>query len=144
MNPEYWVYKDNPWLICDRDKQSFKEKQYDEVLAMCEVNHVELIVSNPAFQLWLLLHFRSDISDLELDANEKSKISISKIEGVMRAEKLVPGYKHGTLNFEQFKNNIDDAIRNSCQFPKDPRVLKNAIGTNFDVIVNLIKSVSDK
>ena len=43
-------------MVIDRDKDSITEEQYDEVIKFCNENQVNLYVSNPNFEFWLLLH----------------------------------------------------------------------------------------
>ena len=63
VHPNWKEYPDDiTWLVCDRDAQSFKESQYDDVLVDCKKERIELIISNPSFQLWLLmLTFETDL-----------------------------------------------------------------------------------
>jgi len=45
------------FIVVDRDCRSFTEEQCEYVCKKCKENNFELIVSNPCFELWLLLHF---------------------------------------------------------------------------------------
>ena len=76
----YSAALDKAFLISDRDRQSFKEEQYDEMLKNCEDKDIVWIVSNPSFQLWLLLHFTDDIESLELEKMSSCKKQIQEIE----------------------------------------------------------------
>ncbi len=51
-------------LIVDRDKHSFSDSQYDELLEHEREGELKLYVSNPCFEFWLLLHF-SDCKHLD-------------------------------------------------------------------------------
>ncbi len=44
-------------LIVDRDEKSFTEEQVKLVSDICNEQGYRLIISNPCFELWLLLHF---------------------------------------------------------------------------------------
>ncbi len=48
---------DQLWLVIDRDSQSWKPKEMAEVGRACQQKNYYLAVSNPCFELWLLLHF---------------------------------------------------------------------------------------
>jgi hypothetical protein len=48
---------DQLWLVIDRDSQSWKPKEMVEVARACQQKKYYLAVSNPCFELWLLLHF---------------------------------------------------------------------------------------
>ena len=48
---------DQLWLVIDRDPQSWKEKQIALIGRECSRRKYYLALSNPCFELWLLLHF---------------------------------------------------------------------------------------
>jgi hypothetical protein len=45
---------DEVWVVFDRDEHP----RYDEAMDMARANGLQAAVSNPCFELWLLLHFR--------------------------------------------------------------------------------------
>lgn len=47
---------DEVWVVFDRDEHP----RYDEAVNMARANGIELAVSNPCFELWLLLRFREN------------------------------------------------------------------------------------
>ncbi len=50
--------KDELWMVIDRDYQSWTEKTIKLIAQKCHQNKgYFLALSNPAFELWLLLHF---------------------------------------------------------------------------------------
>ena len=57
QNVTYSSAVDKLNIVIDRDKQNFKDFQYDEVVSFCKNNNVNLYVSNPTFEFWLMLHF---------------------------------------------------------------------------------------
>lgn len=50
---EFLAY-DEVWCVFDRDEHN----RFDEALDMAGTNDIRLAISNPCFELWLLLHFR--------------------------------------------------------------------------------------
>jgi hypothetical protein len=48
---------DTLWLVMDRDQQSWKPQTLSEVATACVQRDYRLALSNPCFELWLLLHF---------------------------------------------------------------------------------------
>jgi hypothetical protein len=48
---------DQLWLVIDRDSKSWKPKEMVEVARASQQKNYHLAVSNPCFELWLLLHF---------------------------------------------------------------------------------------
>lgn len=130
---------DEEWIICDRDNGSFTNDQYDELLADAETLGIHVIVSNPAFQIWLLFHFVKDITPLRLDDYPKSKDRLKIVESELK--KYVVGYKHGSLEMDPFSEHIRDAMDNSQSDTQDLKELKRSSGTNFR---NLLCSIQDK
>ena len=133
------IADDEEWIICDRDNGSFTDDQYDELLTDAETLGVHVVVSNPAFQIWLLFHFVRDISSLRLDDYPKSKDRLKIVESELR--KYVDGYKHGSLEIDAFSEHIRDAMDNSQSTTQDLKELKRSSGTNFR---NLLCSIQNK
>ena len=136
-NSDYSAALDKAFLISDRDNQSFKESQYDEMLEKCNNKDIVWIVSNPSFQLWLLFHFTDDIASLDLDIIDSCKKRIKKIESTIKGLSK-NGYTHGNLNQSVFKPLIETAIKNSEPYCLSVEDLKKNIGTNFSVLVKYI------
>ncbi len=53
---------DELWMVIDRDKQSWSTQQIAEVARLCNQKRYGFALSNPCFELWLLLH-RKDINE---------------------------------------------------------------------------------
>lgn len=136
---DYSAALDKAFLISDRDSQSFKEDQYDEMLKNCEDKDIVWIVSNPSFQLWLLLHFTDDIESLELEKMSRCKKQIQEIETHIKVLSKY-GYTHGNLKPSVFKPLVEVAINNSVPYCLSVKELKESIGTNFSVLVKYIQS----
>lgn len=136
---DYSAALDKAFLISDRDSQSFKEEQYDEMLKNCEDKGIVWIVSNPSFQLWLLFHFTDDIESLELEKISRCKKQIREIETNIKAFSKY-GYTHGNLKQSVFKPLIEVAIKNSEPYCLSVEELKESIGTNFSVLVKYIQN----
>jgi hypothetical protein len=54
---------DQLWLVMDRDSQSWKPRMMAGVARECQGKGYFLAVSNPCFEIWLLLHFE-DVPNL--------------------------------------------------------------------------------
>lgn len=133
--------KDEYWLICDRDNDTFTSEQYDQLVEKCQKEGVNIIISNPAFQIWLLLHFTNELSSYNLEQYEKSSDCIK--HGVEPAIKVfVPRYKHGKLNVNTFVPLIKTALINCTNYSYSIEKLRDTIGTNFNVLLNRIEEVS--
>lgn len=139
-NPYYKDYPDEFWLVCDRDDGSFSAEQYIEVLKICEAYKIKLVISNPAFQLWLLFHFDSWLREGIFEDGLRQSEILGLIE--KRLKKCLRnkgGYKHGTLVFSPFGSRIESAISNSKRYCTDIEKLKTELGTNFSELIESIK-----
>ena len=129
---------DEVCLIVDRDKKSFSENQYDELLQKCKFNNYKLYVTNPCFEFWLLLHF-SQVFDLDLkELEENNKYEIDNEKGVeklnyteLKLREIIPDFRKSNVCFDIFKDKLPIAILNSKNFKTDLKELKNNIGTNI-------------
>lgn len=128
-------------LIIDRDEQNFKKYQYDEILEECLVNKYNMFVSNPTFELWLLMHFDFDFSKESLLLIKENR----KIDGKYRylatktSEKLERSKKSKNVHFEKLINGIDLAIENSSKLEQNITELKDKIGTNIGQLIMEMK-----
>lgn len=133
--------KDEYWLICDRDNGSFTDAKFDEAIELCERHDINFIVSNPAFQLWLLLHFTNDLSQYKLDQYSSSNECL--YQGVIPAIKtFLPNYTHGRLVIQHFKDHFRDALNNCKLYSHNAQELKSAIGTNFNFLLERLEKVA--
>lgn len=133
-------------LVVDRDPESFTEFQFDDVLKTCKQNNFEFLISNPNFELWLLLHF-DDIHDLDnekLLKNEKinpgSKSSIRFISNELR--KCLGTYKKSRYDVTLLIKNIDKAIKNEKNYCESLPELKNELGSNIGVFIEKLRQIN--
>lgn len=125
-------------LITDRDKQSFKENQYDYVLATCEQKGYCFYVTNPCFEFWILLHYNEifsfDRKDLLENKKETVKAKKRYLEKVLSS--LMNGYNKDDLNFGKLVDKVHTAINNEKQFCEDLVGLKSLLGSNVGVLLS--------
>lgn len=137
-NPDFEShYDDTAWLICDRDDGSFSVKQLRTVVNECEAFRIHFVLSNPAFQLWLLFHFTDNIRLQELNKAKFSKGKLMKVEEML--QEYVPDYKHGEIEMTNFDYLLDSASNNSQLYPTSVQALKRHVGTNFSELMVFIK-----
>lgn len=129
QNVTYSPETDKLNMVVDRDEQNFKENQYDEVVEFCQKNKVNLYVSNPTFEFWLMLHFPN--------VENENKIEMLENKYVTRGHKYLEkrlrdicGYKKRILDFKLFEPFIMDAIKREKNFEEDVKKLKTNLGTN--------------
>jgi hypothetical protein len=54
-----WLQSDQAWTVFDGDEHRLSDPQrWNKALQLAEAREIRLAVSNPSFELWLLLHFR--------------------------------------------------------------------------------------
>lgn len=134
---------DERWIVCDRDKQNFSEEQYKELLEKCSENTIYLAMSNPTFELWLLLHLiELDESKLDLYLDNLRKDESGKKTPdrflVREIRRLTGGYVKGKINFNLYKGGLKDAVNRAEKLTEDNNELIDKLGTSVSV---MIKSV---
>jgi hypothetical protein len=99
-------------MVIDRDKQSWTQQQIAEVARLCIQKRYGLALSNPCFEIWLLLH-RKDIRDYsaplraELLRNQK-RGKRTRIEKELID--ICGSYNKSNLNIDDFLPYVNDAI----------------------------------
>ena len=136
----YFPQIDRLCIIADRDMHSFLETQYDELLENCKKEKIDLFISNPYFELWLLMHY-SDLTEYEettLLANKKIG-DRTQTELYLKA-KLGGTYSKKRLLFDyRYKDRIDSAIENSKKYATSLKELKENIGTNIGNLLDELR-----
>lgn len=131
---------DKVCFVVDRDPQNFSKEQYDEFLRKCEEYNYKVFISNPTFELFLLMH---DDKIFELDKKEmleNRKVSTTKRFLEIKLSEFF-GCNKKNLNFEKFKPNIRKAIDNEKSFEENLNSLKNNLGSN---VGRLLDEMIDK
>lgn len=128
-------------IVVDRDKDSFTESQYDEVVRFCKDNNVNLYVSNPNFEFWLYLHF----SEVEVEDREKllenPKVGTKK-RYIEKKLNEICGYTKTNFSFDKFEKNVRAAIEREKMFTENIEDIKDNLGTNVGKLVaSIINSV---
>lgn len=126
-------------VVIDRDYKSHTMKAIQDCMAFIQNSDVciELYISNPSFDLWLLLHsqagyeylFKADPAVIK----ENAKISLKHTE---LSSHVADFFHHGKhISFEKFKAeywpNIRFAIESSKDYTHDNKYLLDNIGTNI-------------
>lgn len=136
-NIVYYPEIDEVCFVVDRDPKSFFKYQFLEFLKKTKEKGYSIYISNPTFELFLLMH---DDRIFELDRDEMLENAyISKNKRFL--EKKVKEFfncKKEKIDFDKFKNNIDKAIKNESKFEEDEFELENKLGSN---VGNLLKDM---
>jgi hypothetical protein len=73
---------DQLWLVIDRDSQSWKPRTMARIARRCEQKRYFLAVSNPCFELWLLLHFE----DVPAQSPARRQELLENADGLLKFE----------------------------------------------------------
>ncbi len=117
-------------FIFDRDSESFTSEQWDSVLEICNKEQFDLYITNPYFELWLLLH--CDLQDIAIEhiiQNEKVSNNKNYIEHILSQK--IDHFNKSKLRFEQFVDGIKNTAENSKLFETDLAKLKDTTGCNL-------------
>lgn len=122
-------------IVIDKDKWELQE-----VVKHCAEKGYKVFLSNPCFELWLLLHFEDVSSFPESEIEKLKKDSERKHKHVYKL--LQKHVKHGKTNllFEsEYLNRVNDAISNAKKITTDLNKLVNEVGTNWPDLIDLLK-----
>jgi len=126
-------------LIIDRDPDSFKDYQLDELIDKCDKEGYSIYLTNPRFEFWLLLHFLED----QLTEEEKEKILSEngflerKLQDFLKSKfKLRAESFNKKIMFCHYNNGVDLALGNGTFYEEEIDKLKNGIGTNIHKLIN--------
>ncbi|NOX45473.1 MAG: RloB domain-containing protein [Chlorobi bacterium] len=137
---------DELWMVIDRVYQSWEAEIIRSVAQIChQKKGYFLAVSNPAFELWLLLHFIdcTKLSKLvKEDLYRNAKVSRSKTYSKKMLSDLLGGFNEAKYNAFLFVENVQDAIDNAIRLDSNPRTRwPNYLGTRvYKLAQNILSS----
>jgi hypothetical protein len=118
---------DEVWCIFDVDEHP----DIGDAIQMARDNHIELAISNPCFELWLLLHFR-DCPGME---DRRS------IQAMLKT--YLPKYDK-RIDFEDFKPHCEAAVRRAVQLDQLAKQI-NELGRNPTTgVYKLLRKIGDE
>lgn len=126
-------------MVIDRDKDNFFEEQCASVLKFCKESGVNLYVSNPNFEFWLMLHF-PQVNILDPKKMYENKKINSRKRYLEQQLHSICKYNKKNLKFKTFAPLINNAINNEKNFCEDIYDLKNKLGSNVGILVESIIS----
>ena len=94
-------------------------------------------MSNPTFELWLLLHLRpvSDYDKATLLENPKKKAQSKKRFIEKELSLQLNGYNKNKLDFNKFITGINKAVERANKLPTDNDILIKELGTSVGKLV---------
>lgn len=147
-----WDYDAQVDVVCvifDRDYRGLEE-HLDKIFELCRKHNIYVAISNPNFELWLLMHFPNieqyDKEELLCNAkNLRGQISPDASKNKKYLEILLSnvsgGYTKGCgIQFEKYKDNISLALKQVKMFEQNPEHLQTQLGSAVGVLIEKIKS----
>lgn len=123
-------------IIIDRNIRNMQtQDEYGKFLNNCNEKGYKLFVSNPDFELWLLMH-----SDKIFDYNKDDLLKneyINKTKRFLEKElsQVFSGYKKDKTNFQKFLPFIGNAIENEKKFCENIQQLESQLGSNIGLLL---------
>lgn len=131
---------DELWMVIDTD--SWPEEQLSDVATKCQQKGYRLAVSNPCFELWLLLHVK-DIEEYDqeqkdrLERNERVSQNRTAIEKEL--VEILGSYNKSNLNSDLFLPHVEKAIEQAENLDLDSsHRWPESLGTRVYLLVNRI------
>ncbi len=132
---------DELWLVIDKDR--WPEGALSDILTQCSQKKYSLIVSNPCFEIWLLLH-RASFNDYTADElNELVENKRTNLTGRTRLEKelikLCGSYTKENLDTSHYIPHVEIAVKRAQAADIHPEHgWPNQIGTRVYLLVQSI------
>jgi hypothetical protein len=138
---------DELWMVIDRDYKSWDEKQISEIARLChQKTGFNLGLSNPAFEIWLLIHIKDIHNDYTEDDREAFWLNrkVSREKTVLKKELsniLTKGFNESNYDAEYLIKNVHVAIKRAREMDKKPDDRwPNYLGTRvYRLAENIIK-----
>ena len=113
--------RDELWMVIDLDR--WEEKMLSEVATLCDQKKYGYAVSNPCFELWLLLHLKPlEEYDTETLQKFKEKRKVKEKRHPLKVElsKLLGSYNESNLDTSNFLGNVEKAIEHAKGLDTQP------------------------
>lgn len=139
---------DELWMVIDRDYQSWTPKMIKSVAQIChQKKGYFLALSNPAFELWLILHHIDVSIETIVERNrifENKKNGSSKPYCKKKLSNILGGFNEANYDPKLFTPNVTTAIENSIKLDSNPRTRwPSTLGTRvYKLARNIIESVN--
>lgn len=115
---------DQSWCVVDVDQHP----QLDEARALAAKSGLELAISNPCFELWLLLHF----------ADQSAHLPVA--DAARKLTRYLPGYdKH--LRFADLDGGYADAVRRAVALERRHQEMDSASGNPSTGVYRLMQRI---
>lgn len=134
---------DELWIVIDKD--AWKDKMLREVAKICQQKDYFLALSNPCFELWLLLHIKNlnEYSQEELKAIFENVKTKNKTHLEILLATLLGSYNKSKIDTSKFLPHIDFAIFQAHDLDTNPdERWQNGLGTRVYLLTEkLLKNL---
>lgn len=140
---------DQVCVIFDRDYRDL-EKYLDEIFELCEKHRINIIMSNPNFELWLLMHFPNIKQyDSKMLLENRKNLRGQLFKNASKKKKYLEilvaqsaqGYSKGSkIHFEKFLPMVDTAINQAQLYCEEPEQLKSNLGTSVGRLIERMRN----
>ena len=146
---DYEQNYDEFWIVIDREKQETRKENIQKILPICEADDINIAITNPAFEFWLLLHVVDDILskyntddlfDNKVESSKKRFLDkeLSKILGNLgNYSKKAGKFPTEIVNLE----NIKMAIEQEKLFKNEVEEIIDNLGSNIGQLVQRILNI---
>jgi hypothetical protein len=129
------------WIVIDREKQESKKINLKKAIDICKDYSIEVSLSNPTFEFWLLLHF--DISKYTKEDLFNNKKSSKRAKRYLETQltQEIGSYNKSNIdtNFITIEN-IKRALEQEQLFENELEKIIDSLGSN---VGDLIRTILD-
>jgi len=141
---DYRNDRDVVCVIVDRDKDSRSISKCEEFFSRCRKNGFVPYMTNPCFEMWLLLHFDEILKEdkkvlLQNDKINGIRFTEKKLDEILRTYPANAGYSKDNLDFGSFMHRVDNAIKNEKTFCNEQKCIKSHVGSNIGVLIEQMR-----
>lgn len=139
---------DQVCVIFDRDYRNLEES-LNTIFDLCDRHGIRVVMSNPNFELWLLMHFPDikQYSPQDLLNNQKNlrhrlftDASAKKKYLEILVAKNAKGYTKGSrIKFEKFQPYIDNAVEQAKMYCEEPQKVAGELGTAVGKLIEKMR-----
>lgn len=140
---------DKVCVIFDRDYRNLEES-LQTIFDLCNKHGIKIILSNPNFELWLLMHFPNiEQYPVEMLLENKKNLRHQIFEEASKNKKYLEilvaknaeGYSKGSkIKFDRFLPLVDVAVEQVKKFCEDSEYLINELGTSVGILIEEMRN----
>ena len=138
---DYCEDVDRICVIVDRDRDNRTSSDIDDFIRRCKRSGYEPYVTNPCFELWLLMHFEAFYNldhKMLLDNPMIGGRRFTELELDRVIRSINPDNRYDKVDYDpwSFLHRLGDAIDNSRTVCHDVLRLKSELGTNLGLLLD--------